>query len=244
MNREHLEFLKVYSFDSKLRLGLQTDGGYVIADLSGDYDCYVSAGVGREESFTRDFLARYKMNEFNSFGIDASIDEYPSEYTNDIAFIKKNISGENTTCATNLSPLISKYNDIFLKIDVEGGEYPWLQSMTLEQLSRFKQIVMECHGINNDSWGFPYSLKRDCLEKLTKTHYLVHAHGNNSRSTTHYIPNIIGLTYIRKNMLEGEPVLNASHLPIEGLDFPNNKNRPDHAMNMPPFTAAPQARQG
>lgn len=116
--------------------------------------------------------------------------------------------------------------------------------MTLEQLSRFKQIVMECHGINNDSWGFPYSLKRDCLEKLTKTHYLVHAHGNNSRSTTHYIPNIIGLTYIRKNMLEGEPVLNASHLPIEGLDFPNNKNRPDHAMNMPPFTAAPQARQG
>ena len=139
MNTAHLEFLKVYQFDSKLRLGLQTDGGYVIADISGGYDCYISAGVGREESFTRDFLSKYSMNEFNTFGIDASIDEYPSEYTNNISFIKKNISDTNTLSTTNLSPLIQNFNDIFLKIDVEGAEYPWIQSLTLEKLSKFKQ---------------------------------------------------------------------------------------------------------
>jgi hypothetical protein len=237
MNRAHLESLKVYDFDSKIRLGLSTDGGYVIADLSGGYDCYVSAGVGREESFTRDFMKKYNMNEFNSFGIDASIDEYPSEYTNNISFIKKNISHENTSSTTNLSPLIDKYNDIFLKIDVEGGEYPWIQSLSLGQLNKFKQIVMECHGINNDSWGFSYSLKADCLEKLTKTHYLVHAHGNNSRNTTHYIPNIIELTYVRKDILLSGPLLNTKLLPIDGLDYPNNKNRPDHSMNIYPFVS-------
>ena len=237
MDRTHLEFLKVYEFDDKMRLGLSTDGGYVLANLPGGYDCYVSAGVGREESFTRDFINKYNMNEFNSFGIDASIDEYPSEYTNNISFIKKNISGENTSCTTNLFPLISKYNDIFLKIDVEGGEYPWIQSLSLDQLSKFKQIVMECHGINNDSWGFPYSLKASCLEKLTKTHYLVHAHGNNSRSTTNYIPNIIELTYVRKDQILSPAILNTKSLPIEWLDYPNNKNRPDHNMNMYPFVA-------
>jgi hypothetical protein len=235
MNRSHLDFLNVYQYNSKLRLGISTDGGYVIADLSGSYDCYVSAGVGREESFTRDFLSRYSMNEFNTFGIDASIDEYPSEYTTNISFIKKNIGGDNTTYSTNLAPLIEKYDNIFLKIDVEGGEYPWIESLTLNQLSKFKQIVMECHGINNDTWGHPYSLKRDCFEKLSKTHYLVHAHGNNSRGTTFYIPNIMELTYVRKDML-CEVKLNTTSLPIEGLDYPNNLNRPEHLLSRPPFT--------
>jgi len=235
MNTAHLEFLKVYQFDSKLRLGLQTDGGYVIADISGGYDCYVSAGVGREESFTRDFLSKYTMNDFNTFGIDASIDEYPSEYTNNISFIKKNISDTNTLSTTNLFPLIQKFNDIFLKIDVEGAEYPWIQSLTLEKLSKFKQIVIECHGINNNSWGYPYEMKRDCLEKLSKTHYLVHAHGNNSRGTTQYIPNIIELTYIRKDTQCVQLSPNTTPLPIVGLDFPNNVNRYDHPLSRPPF---------
>ena len=78
-------------------------------------------------------------------------------------------------------------------------------------------------------------MKKDCLEKLSKTHYLVHAHGNNSRGTTHYIPNIVELTYIRKDVLSEKPPLNITPLPIKGLDYPNNKNRPDHAMNIYPF---------
>jgi FkbM family methyltransferase len=236
MNNSHLEFLKVYQYDYKLRLGLKTDGGYVIADISGNYDCYISAGVGREESFTRDFLSRYSMNEFNTFGIDASIDEYPSEYTNNISFIKKNISGTNTVSTTNLSSLMNMFSNIFIKIDVEGAEYPWIESLSTENLKKFKQIVMECHGINNDSWGHPFSMKKGCLEKLSKTHYLVHAHGNNARGTTHYIPNIIELTYVRKDIFDKEPPLNTRALPIEGLDFPNNANRPDHTLSIPPFT--------
>ena len=75
MDTSHLQHLIVYRWDKKVRLGLKMDGGYVIADLSGGYDCYISAGVGREESFTRDFLAKYRMDEFNSYALDASIDE-------------------------------------------------------------------------------------------------------------------------------------------------------------------------
>jgi 5'(3')-deoxyribonucleotidase len=47
------ELLKVYHFDldKKKRLGVNTDGGYVIVELDGEYDCYISAGVSNEESF-------------------------------------------------------------------------------------------------------------------------------------------------------------------------------------------------
>jgi hypothetical protein len=235
MDRSHLEFLRVYAWDKKIRLGINTDGGYVIAELDGGYDCYVSAGVGREESFTRDFLARYSFDEFNSYAIDGSIDEYPSEYTNNISFIKKNISGINDDSTTNLASLTDRYNNIFLKIDVEGGEYPWIQSMSHAQLSKFKQIVIEYHGSHNNSWGTPYSVKKACYAKMAETHYLVHAHGSNSRSATMYLPNTLEMTYIRKDAVEGELPLNTTPLPIDGLDYPNNTNRPDHTMNIYPF---------
>ena len=236
MNKDILEILTVYEFSDKIRLGINSDGGYVIADLAGEYDCYISGGVAREESFTKDFIQKYKMHEFNSFGIDSSIESYPIEYTNNISFIKKNISNINNDSNTNLVYLTTIYNNIFLKIDIEGGEYYWLQSMTAETLSKFKQIVIEVHGVNNDSWGSTYSLKVECLKKLATTHYLVHAHGNNARSTTNYIPNVFELTYVRKDYFTGVPELNKTPLPIKDLDYPNHINRPDHPLNIKPFT--------
>jgi hypothetical protein len=236
MNGAHLEYLKVYEFSNKIRLGINSDGGYVIADVSGDYDCYISGGVGREESFTKDFTEKYGMHEFNSFGIDSTIEAYPIEYTNNISYIKKNISGINDSCNTNLVYLTEKYNNIFLKIDIEGGEYYWLPAMTEKNLSSFKQIVIEFHGVNNDSWGVPHSVKVQCFKKLAKTHYLVHAHGNNARGMTNYIPNTLELTYVRKDYFTSTPLLNTVSLPIAGLDYPNNLNRADHLMSMKPFT--------
>ena len=61
---------KVYQFDDKIRLGCKTDGGYVIGIINEDYDCYISAGISNEESFSRDFINKYNMTEENSFGFD------------------------------------------------------------------------------------------------------------------------------------------------------------------------------
>ncbi len=235
MKDKHLEFLKVYAYPRKFRLGVPYDGGYVVADLSGGYDCYVSAGVGREESFSRDFIERYGMHELNSFGIDSSIEAYPSEFTNNISYIKKNLSATNDNSNTNLKYLFTIYKNIFLKIDIEAGEYGWLNSLTQEDLRHFKQIVIEVHGVNNDSWGVPYEEKCKALQALSKTHWLVHAHGNNARYMTNYIPNVFELTYIRKSEVVGVPPLNTEPLPVAGLDFPNNVNRPDHMLNRKPF---------
>ena len=69
----NLELLQVYNFDKKIRCGSNSDGGYVFAELDCEYDCYISAGISNEESFSRDFINKYNMNQNNSFAFDRTI---------------------------------------------------------------------------------------------------------------------------------------------------------------------------
>jgi len=231
----HLELLQVYKFDKKIRCGSPHDGGYVFGDLDGNYDLYISAGISNEESFSRDFINKYNMNQYNSYGFDGTIQNYPYQYTKKISFIKKNINHFNDDNNTNLSFLINKYDNIFLKMDIEGGEYPWLLQIDETQLNKFKQIVIEFHGITNDGWECNYNDKVKCFSKLSNTHYLVHAHGNNHGPTVNHIPDVIELTYINKNYFNSVPELNTRPLPIRGLDFPNWIGQMDLNLNFYPF---------
>ena len=232
-----LELLKVYRFDKKIRCGVKKDGGYVFAELDGNYDCYISAGIGTEESFSRDFIIKYNIYKSNSYGFDGMIKNYPYQYTNAIQFVKKNINAFNDDKNTNLVYLIDKYEHIFLKMDIEGGEYRWLLFLNETQLSKFKQIVIEFHGITDDGWNSSYSDKVKCLEKLSKTHYIVHAHGNNCASIVGKIPKVIELTYVNKNYFSSVPELNKQPLPIPNLDYPNERLG-DINLNFYPFTSS------
>jgi hypothetical protein len=232
----NLELLKVYKYDKKFRCGRNNDGGYILADLEGGYDCYISAGISNEESFSRDFINKYNMNESNSFGFDGTIHNYPYEYTKNISFIKKNIGHSNDDNTSNLSYLTNQYNHIFLKMDVEGGEYPWLLQIDESQLNKFKQIVIEFHGITNNGWNCNYSDKVKCLEKLTNTHYIVHAHGNNFGPVVNNIPDVIEFTCVNKQYFDKVPELNTTPLPIENLDYPNFYQKADINLNFQPFT--------
>ena len=80
----NLELLQVYNFDKKIRCGSNEDGGYVFAELDGKYDCYISAGISNEESFSRDFISKYNINKNNSYGFDGTINDYPYQYTQNI----------------------------------------------------------------------------------------------------------------------------------------------------------------
>jgi len=230
-----LELLKVYQFEKKTRLGINGDGGYVIADLDGGYDCYISAGISNEESFSRDFIDKYKMTRYNSYGFDGTINNYPYHYTKDITFIKKNINSFSDNNNANLYYLSNNFKNIFLKMDIEGGEYPWLLNIDENLLQNFKQIVIEFHGITDNGWGSNQSDKLKCLEKLAKTHYIVHVHGNNYGVVVDKIPDVIEMTYVNKKYFNLVPQLNTQILPIKNLDFPNYDKYIDIDLNFYPF---------
>jgi hypothetical protein len=231
----YLNYLTIYDYPSKIRLGNKNDGGYVIGVLDGDYDYYISAGVSNEESFSRDFIKMFNMNKKNSAAFDGTIDRYPYEYTKDITFYKRNISTNKDINNANLSYFMDNYTNIFLKMDIEGAEYPWLISLNEEQLNKFKQIVIELHGINDNTWNTTHTDKIECLKKIANSHYAIHIHGNNYGSITNNIPDVIEVTYIRKDIFIKKPNLNTTQLPIQYLDNPNNPKKKDYDIDFSPF---------
>lgn len=175
------------------------------------------------------------MEYDNNFAFDGTINEYPYHYTNKIIFTKKNINYYNDNDNTNLDFLFEKYNKIFLKMDIEGGEYPFLLNINVDKLKLFTQIVIEFHGINDNSWNCNYEDKIKCLEKLSNTHYLIHVHGNNYGGIMNNIPNVIECTFINKNYYKGNIELNKINLPIVNLDYPNIPNIKNYDLNFYPF---------
>jgi hypothetical protein len=234
MSNNILDYLITYKYQDKIRLGNNSDGGYVIANIS-NYDCYVSAGVSNEESFSRDFIEKFGMTRFNSYAFDGTIDKFPYKYTKNITFIKKNIGPIASDNIANLGYIMENYNDIFLKMDIEGCEYEWILGLTSENLNKFKQIVVEFHGINDDSWNALYEDKVNCLKKISETHYLLHVHGNNYSKTTNFVPDTIETTYVRKDLFDSCPPLNDIMLPIYHLDYPCDSTNFDYGLCFPPF---------
>jgi hypothetical protein len=152
------------------------------------------------------FSRFFRKNEFVQFGIDKtthgyfkSLDDILSEY----------LKGEE---------------DIFLKIDIEGYEYKIIDDI-LRIAQRFHAIAMEIHGIHSDESGFG-----SFLEKIQSHYYIYHLHVNNygSLHLKNGFPDVIEISCIRKDLVSSPRFYqDMSHLPLEGLDFPNNAIAPD-----------------
>jgi len=234
----NINLLTVYNFDKKIRDGFKGDGGYVYGDLSNNnifsYDCYISAGVSFDDSFSQDFIKRYNMNSSNSYSFDGSIEKYCYENCeNKITFIKKYINSYNDSCNTNLSDLFEKYNNIFLKMDIEGNEYNWILNTPIDHFAKIKQLVVEFHGINGNNWGTMFQDKIKCFQKLNETHYIIHLHENSFDKSFFNIPDTIEITYINKKFIDN-PIINKRSLPIPNLDY-NNSSNPELELNFYPF---------
>ena len=237
--KTHLPFLRCYEFptDKKIHLGRLADGGYVYGEI-GSYDAYISAGVSDEESFTRDFINKYDLKKNQCFAFDGTIMDFPWEFTEEINFIKKNISTHEDIYNTNLHTILSKYKDVLLKMDIESCEYKWVLNLPIELQKNIKQLLIEFHGVNDNSWGVSFEDKIACFKKLAETHYIIHVHANNhSPYDLNGIPHTLELTLVRKTEFPTELPFNKTKLPISGLDFPNLHTHPDLDLSFYPFVA-------
>ena len=191
-----VDSLTCYKTDDFLikRIGSEYDGGYVIVDGL-DYDLFLSFGIDKNDKFEHDFLNIHK--NIKCLAYDGSVDKLPN-YHDRIIFHKKWISDIESGDETNLHRIINKYDNIFLKIDIEGSEYKWIHSLSPDMLSRFSQIIIEFHNPFCEYYW-------NCIEKLNKTHYLLHIHGNNNQGIKKcnniIVPNCFECTYINKNLI-------------------------------------------
>ena len=126
--------LIIYKSDyNKLRIGRNRDGGYVVLDIPNiNYDIFISGGISNDNSFEHHFINKYKNVFCEAF--DFSIDKLPNPCEK-IHFNKKFISTINDDKYTNLQFYMEKYNNIFLKLDIEGSEHKWFDYLNDTQLN-------------------------------------------------------------------------------------------------------------
>ena len=212
----------------KKRIGKDYDGGYIIAEIPFvKYTTLIAGGILDDISFEEEFIKKYPNTQVYAF--DGTINNLPKE-NNKITFIKKNIGFENNEDTTNLHDIINVNSRIFIKMDIEGGEIPWITSLNDEQMNKFEQIVMEFH--------WPFSDKEiDVFDKINKNHYLIHFHGNNCCGVRNHngviIPNVFECTYLHKKYFINIPELNKELIP-GNLDM-KNTNNDEIYINYPPF---------
>jgi hypothetical protein len=212
----------------KLRIGKDNDGGYIIADIPNvKYNILLAGGIETDISFEEDFINKYP--NVKTFAFDGTINNLPKQ-NNNITFIKKNIGFENNPRVTNLHDIINANNSIFIKMDIEGGEIPWIKSLSNDQMNKFEQIVMEFHS--------PFSNNEiDVFDKINKNHYLIHFHGNNCCGVRNHrdviVPNVFECTYLHKKYFTEVPALNTDLIPGV-LDMKNTSNDEIY-INHPPF---------
>ena len=224
-----LDYLRVFKCPvPKARFGKANDGGYIVAEMEGGYDLMISGGVSNDMSFEDSFLAQNPT--LKAIAFDGTVEGMPHSHPR-IIFFKKNLGLYNTEHITNLKELIAPFDNIFLKMDIEGGENDLFSALNDFELTKFKQIVIEFHSAE----------QAIIPRRLARTHWLVHFHPNNNEPIrlVHGInvPNVFECTYIRKSNISVIPEVNTDPIPNPEVDMINNTLKPEISVSGYPFTA-------
>lgn len=191
MNKfSHIEVVKCQY--TKKRLGKPYDGGYVICDIPDvKYDLFLSGGIASDISFEEDFLRMYNIPCIAFDGTEwFDKSKFPDSNPN-IQFICKNIGNCNTDTLTDLKEYLNdeKYSNIFMKLDIEGGEDDLFSILSKSELKKIRQLVIEFHSC----------YQKTIPDMLSDTHWLVHIHPNNCCGIgPNGIPDVFECTYILK----------------------------------------------
>ena len=138
-----------------------------------------------------------------------------------IHFLKKVVRNSKKKDEISLTDIIDNFEDIFLKIDIEGNEYEILPEVT-KHSEKIISLIVEFHDIDSNL---------DKIEKFiieNKFLKLIHIHANNYKDiNTNGNPNDIELTFVNKNKINISNERSQKSYPIHGLDYKNLKRKKD-----------------
>ena len=217
---------------NKIRIGKNYDGGYILAkELLENCECVYSLGVGNECSFD------YQLAEMGLkiYMYDGSVENPPVSNKNFI-FNKKYINHNNFVEELIKNNHFNNKNMI-AQIDIEGNEYEFFKNLDEEVLLKFSQICVEFHELH-----FQYLKNNDWINKILNNFYIFHMHGNNigmdGREGRGYIgtyvdgfPNVLEVSFVRKDLVTQQTVIDNTSYPLSGLDYPNAYDKKDYELN-------------
>jgi hypothetical protein len=127
-----------------------------------------------------------------------------------------------------LKEILSEYpagSRIGLKVDIEGSEWEILELVGKEK-KKFEFILLEIHSFDQHE----AQLKK-FLNDIQDYFVLSHLHANNFESLgSNGFPKVFEITLLKKSETDSS-LEYRQELPVDGLDSPNAKNRPDFHIN-------------
>ena len=207
--RSVLRFLRpqVPNGHFKTRFGRAGDGGYICIDDLDGVDVGLSLGINDEISWDRAVADR----GLTVYQFDHTVDD-PAPHDHRMIFEKKMIAANGGEGTEDLGHLVRLHDkglrrpNIFLKMDIECGEWSVLNAISPQELARFSQITCELHAFQNlADLEWRQGMYR-ALRKLHRDYGLVHVHGNNhsgfSNINNVIVPNVIEATFANRSMYD------------------------------------------
>ena len=166
-----------------IRLGPESDGGYLVPDdLEGIEACF-SPGVSTVSGFEKDCANR----NIKVFLADKSVNA-PAEKDDLFNFTSMFIGSMSNDCYMTFDnwvdskmPDLSK--ELLLQMDIEKAEYEVFNSLSEKNMKRFRIMVIEFHDLDQ-IWNLPFfGIMNRVFKKILQTHSCVHIHPNNIANT-------------------------------------------------------------
>ncbi|MDA4845459.1 FkbM family methyltransferase [Hoeflea poritis] len=209
-----------------IRLGGDTDGGYLVPDdLEGILACF-SPGVGDVSEFETDLAKR----DIRSFLADHSV-EGPASPNPHFSFEKKFVGTTNDEATIRLGDWVETSgcapdDDLILQMDIEGTEYDVILDVPEDVLSRFRIMVVEFHDLPLFLGRTGFRFAKAVFDKLLRNHTVVHLHPNNNTPVIEFhgleIPSVMEFTFLRNDRIEQK---SPAHTFPHHLDRPNVASR-------------------
>jgi len=145
--------------------------------------------------------------------------KYISFFRGDKKHYREKIGGDaaRDTDFRKIFSRIPEGDKVFVKIDIEGGEYSLLSGLG-EYYERVTGLVVEFHHII-----FHRDLIGARISALRRSFDIVHVHVNNFKGIDERgMPYVFEVTFENKNLGNGDGKESEREYPVVGLDYPNS----------------------
>ena len=224
---EALSLLTPFDIDrQKIRIGPNTDGGYILVNDISAHQTIISYGIGTEYRFEIEMAER----GHDVYMFDHTIEAIQAE-NKKLHFFREGVAGR-TDISQNLFSIKDhlhrhqiRGDRLILKLDVEGSEFDALEAVPDDTLDRLEQIILEVHWLNNlDDLAFRDRFRK-IFRRLNSVFTLYHVHANNCDGQNGLaivsgipVSAMLELSYVRSASVHRLP---SQTLYPTALDYPN-----------------------
>jgi hypothetical protein len=213
---------------SKIRLGREFDGGYIMIDDFDGVAAAVSLGINDDVSWDSEIANR----KIRVYQYDHTITQLPSSHAL-FHFYPIKVAAADGPAVLSLNSILKArldegQKDIVLKIDIESDEWSVFAEADKDLLSHCRQIICEFHDLHRLAEQQFGARAEAVFQKLKKHFFVFHVHGNNCGNVSNVanipIPDSLEVSFANRDRYEA---VDTAEIFPGALDMPNQQGRAD-----------------